>query len=140
MQHQTVIKNTYLILQTVILYVFMIHLLGCIFIAIGLIPHQNSWIKRTESISYNVKTKLNVSMQHGIFSGATKFYITSVYFITTTITTVGYGDISGVNIYEKLFIIILQFIGILLFTLVKETVLNIKFDPIRKKFKLQAEE
>ena len=79
-------------------------------------------------------------MQHGIFSGATKFYITSVYFITTTITTVGYGDISGVNIYEKLFIIILQFIGILLFTLVKETVLNIKFDPIRQKFKLQAEE
>jgi hypothetical protein len=59
-------------------------------------------------------------------------YLTSLYFITTTITTVGYGDIYGVSMLEKFFIILLQFLGILLFTTVKETTINIKFDPKRQ--------
>ena len=29
-----------------------------------------------------------------------KRYIDAVYFMTTTMTTVGYGDIKGLNIYE----------------------------------------
>lgn len=43
-------------------------------------------------------------------------YVTAIYYVTTTITTVGYGDIFGVSQYEKMFIITLQFVGILTFT------------------------
>jgi hypothetical protein len=45
-----------------------------------------------------------------------RLYITSLYFITTTITTIGYGDIFGVSLPEKLYIILVMFLGILVFT------------------------
>jgi len=45
-----------------------------------------------------------------------KIYWTAWYFVTTSITTIGYGDISGYTIYEKIFIIFLLFTGILIFT------------------------
>jgi hypothetical protein len=41
-----------------------------------------------------------------------ELYITSLYFIVTTIMTVGYGDIHAVNISEKLLSILLMLIGV----------------------------
>jgi hypothetical protein len=44
-------------------------------------------------------------------------YITSIYFTVTTITTVGYGDISGNHsITERLFSICLMMIGVVAFS------------------------
>jgi hyperpolarization activated cyclic nucleotide-gated potassium channel 2 len=43
-------------------------------------------------------------------------YITSVYFTTTTIVTVGYGDIGPFNTAEKLVCILLMLIGVISFT------------------------
>jgi len=45
-----------------------------------------------------------------------EIYVNALYFITTTITTIGYGDIYGVNIQEKAYIILVMFLGILVFT------------------------
>lgn len=39
-------------------------------------------------------------------------YIYSLYFVLTTMLTVGYGDISPVNISEIIVIMIIQIIGI----------------------------
>lgn len=46
-------------------------------------------------------------------------YATAWYYVTTSITTIGYGDISGVTTAEKLFIIYLLFSGILIFTIIQ---------------------
>lgn len=45
-------------------------------------------------------------------------YWTAWYFITTSITTIGYGDIYGCTMAEKLFILGLLFIGIIIFTVI----------------------
>ena len=43
-------------------------------------------------------------------------YWISVYFTITTITTVGYGDISGSNMTERLFCIFLMISGVVAFS------------------------
>lgn len=90
--------------------IFFLHLLTCAFIAIG---HTQSgevantiyWIERSSQLEFG---------QYG------KIYWTAWYFITTTITTVGYGDIFGITIGEKIYIIFLLFSGILCFTLIQQ--------------------
>jgi uncharacterized membrane protein (UPF0182 family) len=47
---------------------------------------------------------------------ASEQYLTSFYFTITTITTVGYGDISINTPLEKIFCIIIMIIGVLAFT------------------------
>lgn len=42
-------------------------------------------------------------------------YCLSIYWSITTITTVGYGDISGTNNYERIFCSIIMVIGVILF-------------------------
>ena len=45
-----------------------------------------------------------------------ELYITSFYFTTTTILTVGYGDISAISKSEKVLCIILMIIGVISFS------------------------
>ncbi len=45
-----------------------------------------------------------------------ELYVTSFYFTTTTILTVGYGDITPVSVTEKLICIILMIIGVVSFS------------------------
>ena len=42
-------------------------------------------------------------------------YLTSFYFIITTFSTVGYGDISATNSIEKVFCIIIMCLGVTAF-------------------------
>ena len=58
--------------------------------------------------------------------GGEVFYIDAFYFMTTTMTTVGYGDIKGLNIYEQLFISCMIFCGIAMFTLITQQVLSFR--------------
>ena len=49
----------------------------------------------------------------------------SLYFMTTTMTAVGYGDKSGFGTdYTMLYIMLIQFAGILCFSLIKFNVFN----------------
>ena len=43
-------------------------------------------------------------------------YLTAFYFTVTTITTVGYGDISGGTASEKVFCIIIMVVGVVSFS------------------------
>ena len=45
-------------------------------------------------------------------------YIKALYFTTTTVSTVGYGDITAQNSYEMIWCIILQCIGVVIFTFI----------------------
>lgn len=59
------------------------------------------------------------------FSVNGKIYWTAWYFLSTTITTIGYGDISGCTVKEKIFLIFLLFAGILCFTVIQQRTRNL---------------
>ena len=95
---------------------FSLHCLACGFIAIGLYPNQDSWVRRLGFVSDQSKTDVAIKISGDNIPVNQRLYITSLYFITTTITTIGYGDIFGVSLPEKLYIILVMFLGILVFT------------------------
>lgn len=46
-----------------------------------------------------------------------QLYVTSFYFIIMTVTTVGYGDLSGFNTPERIICAILQIMGVIIFAI-----------------------
>lgn len=110
---------------------FSLHCLSCGFIAIGLLPIEDSWIQRMSFLGESAKT--DVLIDGGKRLPNLYLYVTSLYYITTTITTIGYGDIFGVTLAEKLYIIVLMFLGILVFTAIQQRTSSIEFDITRLK-------
>ena len=51
-----------------------------------------------------------------------EIYINAFYFILTTITTVGYGDINGTTTYELLFSMCVEFVGLTFFSFLTGTI------------------
>lgn len=53
-------------------------------------------------------------------------YVTSIYFVTTTATTVGYGDYFAANSWEKLYLLFLEFTGICTFSVITGNITGLK--------------
>lgn len=102
-----------------ILLVLTMHSIACLWVAIGLyIPH--SWI---DSVGASAKgDDNNVTFRQ---KGVTTLYITSLYFVATTLATVGYGDIKGKTLSEYLFVMMTEFVGIMFFSFIMGSINNI---------------
>ena len=48
-------------------------------------------------------------------------YLTAIYYVVTTMSTVGYGDISGGTTLERIFCIVLMLTGVISFNLISGT-------------------
>ena len=77
------------------------HVVCCVWIiAANMDPNEiDSWIN-----GYDVTEKSNL-------------YLASFYFTVTTITTVGYGDMSASTFLEKIICILIMLIGVIAFSL-----------------------
>jgi hypothetical protein len=65
-------------------------------------------------------------------------YLTAFYFTVTTITTVGYGDISGGSKTEKVFCILIMVIGVISFSIASGSLASIITSNDIKNAKLEA--
>ena len=85
-----------------LVFIILIHCVACIMVVAGDLLYEQdvneSWISPYQDLM------------------DCQLYITAVYFATSTITTVGYGDISGQNVEERLVNIFVMLIGVIAFS------------------------
>ena len=81
-------------------FIVIVHIVSCLWIFLGNFDFIGSWLDNSEIDN---------------MSGS-EIYLTSFYFTTTTITTVGYGDISGSTMIEKIYCILIMIIGVVAFS------------------------
>ena len=92
-------------LFTVLVILMVNHISACLWITIAsletdgdAVRFSNTWAKAYAS------------------STSSQLYLVSFYWATTTITTVGYGDISGTNAIERIFCTIIMLFGVIAFS------------------------
>ena len=86
--------------------ILLCHFVGCMWIFIGrTVPDE--------------ETGVTGWIEAGDYTGTTtsQLYLTSFYFAMTTLTTVGYGDISGNNTTERILCIFLHLIGVISYSI-----------------------
>ena len=93
------IENWGTIIYEISLFIFGLHISACMHIFIGKNSYPN-WI---------ISNGLADSSFH-------KIYITSIYFLITTLTSVGYGDMTSYSFNEHVFQIFLLLIGIIAYS------------------------
>ena len=86
----------------------MTHVVACMWIIMANMDSDknNSW-----KVGYSDATKSNI-------------YLTAVYFTVTTITTVGYGDMSAETFAEKIMCILIMISGVFAFSLATGALTN----------------
>jgi len=82
--------------------VYVIHVLSCFWVLLGFLWNSDgsSWFKSAGLPPSTYKNKENY---YDTFESIAPIYIRALYFIVTSLTTVGYGDVKGVTNYELLF-------------------------------------
>ena len=107
MSNSAFIDNWGSIIYEVILAILFLHISACIHIIIGRNSYPN-WI-----IENNL-SEANFSV----------IYISSIYFLIATITSVGYGDITGKGLNEYIFQVFLLLIGIIAYSWLVSSISN----------------
>ena len=91
-------------------FVFANHIFACIWCLLG----------QFEEASYNNAWFVNFHP-----SDAWEIYINAFYFTVTTMTTVGYGDMSARTTPERIFCIILMVVGVIVFTFISGAIASV---------------
>jgi len=105
-----------------LIFFLFIHLAICLHIYFSLQSYPN-WIVNTNLLNETFLSK----------------YIASFYFMITTMTTVGYGDIICISFSERIYHIILLFIGTLLYTFLVSKIGNYLRDESHEQIKLSKD-
>lgn len=93
------------------------HFMSCGFVLIGrqsLLVDQPSWLDDTLHGPYTAKDTTGKTGDASVNS----IYIAAFYFCMTTMTSVGYGDIIPVSNSERIFAMILEFVGAITFAMI----------------------
>ena len=93
------------------------HIMAIIWIWIGTLD-EDSWVDSFVNAQKEIFNNDSLTR----FDFAMEIYINAFYFILTTITTVGYGDISGSTTAEYLFSMCVEFIGLTFFSFLTGTI------------------
>ena len=95
------------------------HLMACVWIGIGQYEDEG-WVNQFLSSQETESGYVPKAIEH-FFS----IYANAFYFVLTTITTVGYGDITGSTSIEYGFSMIVMFFGLTFFSLLSGTIQSV---------------
>lgn len=106
------------------------HFLACIWVMAAEINEGNNWITKYYGGEMPDKTS------------PVSIYALSFYFVTTTVTSVGYGDVTPENMMEKVFCIVMLFIGVLTFSFASGSLNSVitNYDHSQMGFKKKVEQ
>lgn len=121
---RVLINNIFLVMSTSITLLVVMNLMTCLWIAMGMLDYG--------FIRQFMHEGLIGLDDEGHFTNdeLRNIYFTSIYYVATTMTTVGYGDYYAPNANlvsaprEMIFVMALQFLGILVFSLVSNQVMS----------------
>lgn len=95
-----------------ITFLLLVHILACLWVFIGkfnILESDKNWIFKTKMQDFDDWS----------------IYLAAVYWATTTLTTVGYGDIKAYNKYERIFACLSMMIGIFLYSYIIGSLTNL---------------
>jgi hypothetical protein len=104
------IKKVEFISDFVWLLTILIHLLACLWVYFGF-EAEGGWLDKNY-----------VKLRESPLS---KIYISSMYWVTTTLTTVGYGDFKGWTHAEYVFTMFVELFGFMVFGLIMASINNV---------------
>jgi hypothetical protein len=140
-----VIEKIFYFLVLVLYLVYVVHILACAWILIGY-ESPGSWIDAaglaedsTDSAEGDsnsgavdiILTGKGADKQKIKMNSLVTVYVRAIYFIVTTLTTVGYGDFKGLTNNEFIFQMALEFIGIAFFSLLMGSINNLLSEESR---------
>ena len=98
---------------------FTMHVIACIWLKVG--AHTKDIVENAHYEGSWIDHHLTAEQQ---LSQKTK-YITSIYWVVTTLTTVGYGDVYGHTSFEYVYTMFVEFLGIAVFSMIMSSVNHI---------------
>ena len=96
------VENIVIWIQTVVSALFFIHVVVWFWIFIGR-NHSNGWIDASPELTNSDNVQFDA-------------YVPALYFIVTTVTTIGYGDFLPKQTIEMIFVMAIELIGLALFS------------------------
>ena len=97
-----------------IVFLILCHLASCLWIIIASIYNPDGTYIGTWMENFEIYSE-----------SANDIYAVAFYWIISTITTVGYGDISGTNNLERVFCSLIMFIGVISFSIANGSLASI---------------
>ena len=95
----------------------MVVVLSSFWIYLGRIAGEETWLT-----SLNERADVKGDKRIIAEKEQSDIMIAACYWVITTLTTVGYGDIYGKTHYEQLYMMILEFLGIFMFSIFMGTI------------------
>ena len=104
-------------------FLLVFHVMSCIWIRLA-IYNQQSWIYSKFDINgifYQGIENHFENVEGNIFDDSVvvgiinEIYYDAYYYMSTTMSCIGYGDITPVNTYEKAFVIVSELVGMFCF-------------------------
>lgn len=95
-------ENVKRMLTFLVVILFVNHILACLWVFASKFDPEANWVRDKVGNDF---AEIDTA----------ELYLMSFYFVSTTVTTVGYGDMSPANSVERVFSIIMLFVGVMCF-------------------------